>query len=186
MDDQETHRRTVRFQNVPGEAHYLTISCFQERSFLSRDRTRQYVIDALEKARERFHFHLWAYVIMPNHVHLLLFPLEEEYNMGKIETALKLSVLRRALHYLRTHNPDGLRLLETGQHDTPHRFWQQGNGYDVNVESREAAYEIGQYVHNNPVRAGLCEEPEDWFWSSAAEWKEAGSGPLRVDRESLD
>lgn len=186
MDNQEIHKRTVRFQNTPGEAHYLTISCFQKRPFLSRDRTRRYVIAALEKARVRFNFHLWAYVIMPNHVHLLLFPLEEEYDMGKIETAIKLSVSRRALHYLRTQNPAGLRLLETGQKDTPYRFWQQGNGYDVNINTREAAYEIGKYVHENPVRAGLCEKAEDWNWSSAQEWEAEGSGPLRIDRVSLE
>ena len=186
MDDDVTYRRTVRFQNTPGEAHFLTFSCYQRRHFLARDRTRRYVIEALESARERFQFHLWAYVIMPNHVHLLVFPLEEEYDMAKIETAVKLSVSRRAMNYLRKHNPDGLRLLETGQRYTPHRFWQQGNGYDQNVDSREAVFEIVKYIHDNPVRVGLCDKPEEWYCSSAGEWIEEGRGPLRLDRESLD
>ncbi len=186
MDDQDTHRRTVQFQNTPGDAHYLTFSCFQKRRFLSRDRTCQYVIDVLDRARSKFNFDLWAYVIMPNHVHLLLFSREEIYDMAKIETSIKLSVSRRALDYLRKHNPEGLRHLATGQRSTPYRFWQQGNGYDQNLNTLAAARSIGEYIHNNPVRAGLCVNPEDWAWSSAREWLKEGSGPLSLDRGSLE
>ena len=177
------YRRTFKFHNNPGEAHYLTFSCFKKRHFLSRDRTRQYVIDALERSRARYGFDLWAFVIMSNHVHLLIYPPGDNDDMGKIEVAIKLSVSRRAMNYLRRHNPEGLRVLETGQQDTPYRFWQQGNGYDENVASPEAIFEIIRYIHENPVRAGLCEEPADWQWSSAREWRKQGSGPLRLDRD---
>jgi putative transposase len=182
----DIHRRTHHAQNTLGEAHYLTFSCFQKRNFLSRDRTRLFFLDALARARRRHNFDLWAYVIMPNHVHLLLFPNREVYDMGQIESGVKTSVARRAMAYLRDHNPEGLRHLATGQRHTPYRFWMSGNGYDVNLSSMEAARGITEYIHNNPVRSCLCETPEDWNWSSAREWAKEGSGPLSIDRDSLD
>jgi putative transposase len=185
MVKRKVYRRTHRAQNTPGEAHYLTCSCYQKKAFLSRDRTRTYFLDALDRARTKHQFDLWAYVIMPTHTHILIYPRTDPYDMGAIETSIKLSVSRRALTYLRTHNPDGLRHLSTGHTHTPYRFWMSGNGYDQNVVSLDAAYGVGTYIHNNPVRAGLCETPEDWRWSSAREWRTPGSGPLRIDRDSF-
>lgn len=185
MVKRTVYRRTFKFRNVDGEAHFLTFSCFRKRAFLSRDRTRQYVIDALERARAKFGFDLWAYVIMPTHVHLLLFPKGETCDMGKVESAIKVSVSRKAINYLRRENPRGLKHLATGEVDTPYRFWMAANGYDQNVVSREAAVKISEYIHNNPVLAGLCLEPEDWIWSSAREWAEEGTSLLRIDRDSF-
>tara|TARA_R110001592_G_scaffold8968_1_gene48252 strand:- start:682 stop:1242 length:561 start_codon:yes stop_codon:yes gene_type:complete len=185
MENHDIPRRIVQLQNTPGEAHYLTFSCFQKRRFLIRDRTRQYVVGALDRARAKHKFDLWAYVIMPTHIHVLLFPREDVYDMGKIETTIKLSVTRRAMNYLRRYNPEGLRYLATGQRDTPYRFWQQGEGYDENLSTLEAAHAIAEYIHNNPVRAGLVANQEDWKWSSAREWLIEGSGPLSLDKNSF-
>ncbi|MBX3180905.1 MAG: transposase, partial [Candidatus Hydrogenedentes bacterium] len=179
------YRRTHHPWNNPGEAHYLTFSCFKKRAFLARDRTRQYFLDALASARTRHLFDLWAYVIMPTHAHLLLFPRREHYDMGAIETSIKLSVSRRAMAYLRKHNPDGLRHLATGHIHTPYRFWTSGNGYDQNLVALNEARNMATYIHNNPVCAGLCTEAEAWPWSSAREWIEEGSGPLSIDRDSF-
>jgi len=105
--------------------------------------------------------------------------------MGAVETSIKLSVSRRAMAYLREHNPKGLRHLATGHVHSPYRFWMSGNGYDQNLVSLDAARNIAAYIHNNPVRAGLCKDPEEWAWSSAREWVKEGSGPLSIDRESF-
>ncbi len=184
MVKRTVYRRTCHAINTPGEAHYLTFSCYKRRDFLARDRTRQYLIEAIEKARVTHAFDLWAYVIMSNHAHVFIFPRQEKYDMGAIETSIKVSVSRRALNYLREHNPGGLRHLATGQVHTPYRFWTSGIGYDKNVTALPATNAIVEYIHNNPVRAGICANPEDWPWSSAREWMEEGSGTLRIDRES--
>ena len=46
-------------------------------------------------------------------------------------------------------------------------------------------YALIDYIHNNPVRRGLCAKPEGWLWSSAADHLGLRAGPLRLDRESL-
>ncbi|HUU46006.1 MAG TPA: transposase [Acidobacteriota bacterium] len=64
-----------RFFNEPARAHFLTFSCFHRRQFLTNEFARMCLRDSLEFARERHGFALWAYVFMPEHVHLLLYPL---------------------------------------------------------------------------------------------------------------
>ena len=181
----KVHRKSRRAFNTEGEAHFVTFSCFQRRPFLSRDRTREYFIAGLERMRRLHHVNIWAYVIMPEHVHLLIYPVYADYDMEKMLATVKLSVSRRALGYLRKHNPAGLRQLSTGQVHTPYRFWLAGGGYDRNTVSFRALKHMIEYTHNNPVRRGLALDAVAWKWSSAQEWAVEGSGPLRLDRDTL-
>jgi len=66
-------KRRVRY-NEPGQPRELTFSCYRGHPFLGRDRTRQWLCEALDKARRQFGFQLWAYVIMPEHAHVLVYP----------------------------------------------------------------------------------------------------------------
>ena len=66
-----------------------------------------------------------------------------------------------------------------------HRFWQRGGGYDRNLFEPATVYTEIEYIHNNPVRRGLCAKPEDWYWSSAADYAGVRVGPLTLDRQSL-
>ena len=179
------YRKTRQALNIPGEAHGVTFSCYGRRQFLSKDRTRHYFLDALELMRRQHSVHIWAYVIMPEHVHLILSPATDRYDMDAVLRTVKLSVSRRALHYLRTKNPAGLQQLSTGQKHAPYRFWLAGGGYDRNVIRPETLRRMVDYTHNNPVRRGLVDDPVAWKWSSASEWQEQGSGPIRLDLESF-
>ena len=62
-----------------------------------------------------------------------------------------------------------------------YRFWQRGGGYDRNVFEPATVYSQIEYMHNNPVRRGLCEQAEDWLWSSAADYAGLRTGPVRLD-----
>jgi len=168
------HRKTRKADNTPGEAHELTFTCFKYRKFLCKDRTRQFFIDSLDRARHLHNFHLWAFAIMPEHVHAVIFPAEEKYDISAILTSVKLSVSKKALNYLRRNNPAGMRQLATGVPELPYAFWMEGGGYDRNVIKLETLAHMINYVHNNAVRRGLVEEPGEWFWSSAREWEVPG------------
>ena len=184
MELPPSRRKSRKSFNIPGEAHELTFSCFKRRKFLGKERTRAYFLEALELAREKHGIHLWAYVIMPEHAHVLIWPEREEYSVGGILKTIKQSVSRKAIGYLREENPAGLKLLATGHKESPYRFWMDGGGYDRNVHSFGTLRKMVDYIHNNPVRRGLVEHAEDWKWSSLAEWLEEGSGPIRIDRDS--
>ncbi len=182
-----SNHKTCRRYNDPGHGHALTFSCFHRQPFLSKDRSRQWFVDAVDRARMKHCFHVWAYVIMPEHVHLLLWPTLPDYDISEILNSIKQSVSKRALLFVQRDAPEFLARMEDRQpNGTVHyRFWQRGGGYDRNVVEPASVHQQIEYIHNNPVRRGLCLKPEDWLWSSAADYIGLRSGPLAIDRESL-
>lgn len=177
------HRKRVKSYNLPGHAHELTFSCFQRLPLLSRDRTRGWFVEALAAARQRLHLDLWAYVIMPEHVHVLVWPREPTYEVRLIRTALKVPVQRKALAFLRQNAPDFLQRLRDEQPngEVHYRFWQRGGGYDRNVIDPATARVMIEYIHNNPARRGLVNCPTDWPWSSARFYAGLEDVPLKMD-----
>jgi hypothetical protein len=73
--DPETGRSYVEkrrvLYNEPGQLRELTFSCYRHHAFLGYDRTREWFCAALDEARTEFAFQLWAYVVLPEHVHVL-------------------------------------------------------------------------------------------------------------------
>jgi putative transposase len=170
LDPDRKYRKRRRVFNDENHAHELTFSCYHKLPLLDRDRTRLWMIDALVAARQRWNFSIWAYVLMPDHAHLLLFPRSASYSIERISKSIKQSVARRAIEWLRRHAPDFLERLAgttTSDERQKHHFWQPGGGYDRNICSAETAWKSVNYLHLNPVRRGLVEQPEQWEWSSA-------------------
>jgi putative transposase len=182
-----TDRKKCKRYNDAAHAHALTFSCFRRQPFLSKDRSRHWLVEAIDRARMKHHFHVWAYVIMPEHAHLLFWPTELRYDTSEILNSIKQSVAKRALIYVRRTAPEFLRRMEDRQPngDVHYRFWQRGGGYDRNIVEPGTLHQEIEYFHNNPVRRGLVTRPEEWLWSSAADYLGVRAGPLLLDRESL-
>jgi putative transposase len=149
-------------------------------------------VSALEEAREEHGFHLWAWVIMPEHVHLLIWPppvrdeLSGSTTRGRLKgilASLKRPVGRKAIAFLRSSAPDYLaKLTVRNRNRTYHRFWQAGPGYDENISHAGILREVADYIPLNPVRRGLVERPNDWIWSSARDLAGLSHVFLKVDR----
>ena len=122
-------------------------------------------------------YSLWAYVIMPNHVHLVLQPEEawlkptgKEHNKkAKYEKGSLSSIL----HSLRSYTAkEANKILgRTG------KFWQ-GEAYDHWIRDNGELQRIIRYVENNPAQAGLVRNPEDWQFSSAYDRIQRDLGPF--------
>ena len=177
------HCKRVISYNQRGHAHELTFSCFRRLPLLSRDRSRRWFIDAMDKARRKCHLLLWAYVIMPEHVHVIVSPQAENYEVRLIRTALKVPVQRQALKCLRRRAPKFLDRLEDVQPngEVHYRFWQRGGGYDRNIVEPGTLGQMIEYIHQNPVRRGLAEKATAWVWSSARFCAGMVPVPTRVD-----
>jgi putative transposase len=176
-------QKTRRRIDEAGHARELTFTCYRNYQFLSRDRTRIWFLEELELARQRWSFDLWAYVIMPEHVHLLIYPRGPEFKVGKIAGQIKESVARRAIAYIETQAPHWLPCITVHEGKrTRRRFWQPGGGYDRNVIDPSTAHEMAEYIHANPVRRGLVASAEDWQWSSAR-WY-AGIRPVHIELDN--
>ncbi len=162
----------------------LTFSCYHSYAFLARERTREWFREALTKALSECGFQLWAYVIMPEHVHLLVNPGEAAERMPDFLQILKEPVARKAVRYLRTNAPAWLKRIRVREGQRiRHRFWQPGGGHDRNVTNSDTLRHMIEYIHNNPVRRGLVARAEDWEWSSAR-WF-AGLLPVKIEIDRM-
>jgi len=179
-----THRKRCIRLDFPGHAHELTFSCYKSLPLLSQEVYCKILGVAIEMARGKHRFDLWAYVFMPEHVHLLIHPRDEIYSISHILQTIKQSTARKAIYYLRRNDPSGLHLLATGQKYSPYHFWQDGGGYDRNIIATETLILAVNYIHANPVRKGLAKSPDDWMWSSAREWS-GGVGPVHIDLQNF-
>ncbi len=182
MTDQRPHKTRTAW-NEARHAHLLTYSCVHRWPLLNKDRTRAWVVEAMDTVRRELGVALLAYVIMPEHVHLLLHPQRDNYEMRRILAALKRPVAGAAKAYLQdTGNVAWLRKLSV---DYPSRqvfrFWQPGGGFDENIFHDRTLSTIIDYIHANPVRRGLVPGATNWAWSSARFWAGYDDVPLRMD-----
>jgi REP-associated tyrosine transposase len=182
----EPHRKRCKRYDVAGDAHFLTFSCYQRLPLLTKDRSCNWMIEAFQLGRQKDQFDLWAYVVMPEHVHIVLGP-HTGTKTSRILSTLKQSVSKRAMFWLSRNASDFLPNLEATNPDgsPTHRFWQRGGGYDRNLRSVRDIHEKIEYVHNNPVRRGLATSPEAWRWSSCRAWMTGADEPIPIDRKSL-
>lgn len=100
---------------------------------------------------ERYHLHAWC--IMPNHVHILIEPLTD---LALILQGWKSFTAR----WIMARNT-GLGLGIPGKNLWMREYW------DRYIRDAEHYQKVVEYIHRNPVRAGLCADPKDWPWSSA-------------------
>jgi putative transposase len=167
-----SHRR--RTYNEPGHAHELTFSCYRRFRFLTAERTCSWLAEAIEQARSALDFALGAYVFMPEHAHLLVWPRQPQYEMAAICKAIKEPVGSRAMAHLKAHAPHWLPRVTRRQGPCVERlFWQSGGGFDRNIWEPRTLRAVIDSIHMNPVRRGLVERVTDWHWSSAG-WFEGG------------
>lgn len=127
------------------QLHFITFSCYRRQPFLKADHAKAVFEHSLEQIRRSYRFHVKGYVVMPEHVHLLVTEPERSTLASAIQ-ALKQSVAQKL----------------AGHHG---RFWQT-RYYDFNVCSLEKRVEKLKYIHRNPVRRGLAATAADWPWSS--------------------
>ncbi|MEM6260237.1 MAG: transposase [Planctomycetota bacterium] len=167
--------------NTPGHAHELTFTCYRRIPFLSKDRSRQWLADAVNDACTKHHYRLWAYVFMPEHVHLVVWPEQTDYDIASFRRDIKSPVARHGITYLEQNAPELLTTITKQRGGRKERlFWQQGGGYDRNIDNTKTLISVIAYIHFNPVRRGLVVKPEDWEWSSARWYRDQLEGPCVV------
>ena len=187
MPDEAHHpRKTCKRFNIPHHAHFLTFSCYRRQPFLSGEHGPRWFLECLDRTRAAEEFRLWAYVIMPEHVHLLIAP-GETCDVSRMLWRLKAPLAVRVIAFLKSQRSDYLSRLEHREAGgrIKHRFWQPGGGYDRNLWTPSEIRDKIDYIHANPVRRGLVETPELWRWSSAKAWQQRASELARIDFDSV-
>jgi putative transposase len=140
-----------------GQLHFVTFSCWGRKPYLSTTDAKDIFEDSLRRMAVRYGCPVIGYVVMPEHVHLLL---GEPHGalVGEAVQALKLSVTRRS----------------------PQRPFWLARYYDFNIYSEEKRAEKLKYMHRNPATRGLVDQPEDWAWSSYQYYQTGIQGRVKI------
>jgi putative transposase len=165
-----------RFQES-GQSHFITFSCYHRRPMFAVPASRQIFELALESARLSFNLCGYDYTGMPEHIHLLL----SEPDGAPFKPAFGLSGGKSAPILA-----DAMKSLKQGVSrrligETNH-FWQK-RYYDFNVRDHPQFMEKLRYIHRNPVKRGLCQNPEDWEWSSFLHYATGFAGRVEIESE---
>jgi len=146
--------------------------------FLRSVRAKNTSVQILGEVRDRYGFSLVGYVVMPEHIHLLM----SEPKIGTPSTVIQVLKQRvsRRLRRKKRANAGQLNLSFEGAEDSQRRFWQR-RFYDFNVWSLKKRVEKLHYMHMNPLKRKLVDHPKDWPWSSFPFYSNPKHGLIRVD-----
>jgi putative transposase len=147
----------VRYQQT-GDLHFLTFSCHRRLPYLGSPETRDLFERSLETMRQRYDFFVTAYVVMPEHVHLLV----SEPKRAALSVAIQ--ALKLSVSVQQTKRP----------------FWQH-RYFDRNIFTEQAIVATRRYIHRNPVARDLVKEPDQWRWSSFQHWGTGEPGTVEIE-----
>jgi len=148
-----------------GNLHFITFTCYRRLPFLRTAGARNVFLIVLAEVRTRYQFAVAGYVVMPEHVHLLLSE-PKKRDLSIVIQVLKQRVSRRLRRRIRARTfARQLRLWHDTSSSSYRNFWQR-RFYDFNVWSRKKRTEKLNYMHMNPVKRGLVADPKLWPWSS--------------------
>ena len=148
------------------DLHFITFSCYHRLPLLSESKARDVFLAKLEETRQKYKFRVAGYVVMPEHVHLLL----SEPKDGNLSTVLQVVKQRSA------------RIIKRS--DEQRSFWQT-RFYDFNVYTKAKQVEKLNYMHENPVNRGLVDSPTSWRWSSACFYESGNQGLVQIFEERI-
>ena len=158
--------------------HFITCSCYQRLPFLGTARARDRFLSILEQTRQRYRFVVVGYVVMPEHIHLLI----TEPEVGTPSTVMQVVKQRTAFALLPRRKRRDSRQSSLFGDDLHRRGFWQARFYDFNVWTTKKRVEKLRYMHRNPVKRGLVEAPELWRWSSYRFYLLGETGPVRVNQ----
>jgi putative transposase len=145
-----------------GQLHFITFSCYHRLPFLEHPNPKDTLEQVIEKTRHSHKLAIYAYVLMPEHVHLLT---------SEPET-------RTLSSFLRVIKGESSKLLK----GTRENFWQ-ARYYDFNTFTTGKFVEKVRYIHRNPVTRGLVTHPEDYRWSSFNHYATGKPNPIEIESE---
>jgi putative transposase len=160
-----------------GHLHFITFSCYGRRPLLRAIRAKNLFLKELARVRREYAFALVGYVVMPEHVHLLV----SEAKKGTPSTVLQMLKQRVSRKMRQKKRAYGIAqaLLPFPEQRLP-QFWQ-ARFYDLNVYTERKKREKLDYLHGNPVTRKLVRRPQDWPWSSYLFYEKGEAGLITID-----
>ncbi len=166
--------------------YYLTSVAKDRLPAFQTAKIKQIVCNALDEARRSANLLIFAYVIMPDHLHLITDGAKEISEVLRYTNGI---TAKRVIDYLKEMKFESSLMKlrqETKSRNYKHSLFEHHpNAFSINNEG--TFMQKVNYIHQNPVRAGLIEKAEDYEFSSARIWRRnpLDNEPLRVDIDKI-
>lgn len=172
-------RKTFRRYHQAGDLHELTFSCYGQMPLLANDDWKGRLARHIDRANNEESISLVAFVFMPEHLHLLVYPTLADPRLDRYLARIKQPFSKEIKELATAQRSPLLEKLMVQERPGKRcfRFWQAGPGFDRNLYTCKAIEASIDYLHLNPVRRGFCQRAVDWKWSSARFY--LGESPLR-------
>ena len=157
-----------------GNLHFITSSCYRRVRLFASAHSREVFLEIFERVRRRYDFLVIGFVVMPEHIHLLI----SEPTWKTVAVVMQVLKKRVADRLLPKRKPSRQRELWASA--LRRHFWQP-RYYDFNVYSDRKVTEKLRYMHWNPVRRGLVAAPELWRWSSYRTFANPKEGIVKLN-----
>jgi len=158
------------------DLHSLTFSCYQRQPLFKNAARCDLFLQILERVRRRYRLVVLGYVVMPEHVHLLVSE-PQRATLSTAIQALKLGVVRSldggSAVPMSRKTGETWGTPSVGRSKRSNRFWQ--------ARTEKKRIEKLRYIHRNPVARGLVASPEQWPWSSFRWYSSGDPGPVRIN-----
>jgi putative transposase len=176
----------MNFISPNSPAYYLTSVAKDRLPVFRRDALKSVVCAALNEARRSGEFLILAYVIMPDHFHVVT---DGEKKASFVQRFINGITARRVIDYLKREGYNSsLEKLKHEEYRRGHRYSLWDHHPNARLLTSESMFmQRVHYTHQNPVRLGLVERAEDYHFSSARIWNKRPleDEPLLVDIDKI-
>ena len=148
------------------EVDFFTATILEWRHLLKHEKYKLIIIDSLRYLILKERIYLNGFVLMNNHIHLL-WQIRNGHNRAAVQRDFMKFTAQQIMFDLAKNHPTVLSHFAVNAKDRKHQIWER-NALSVSIWSEAVFYQKLVYIHQNPVRAGLCTMPEDYIYSSAA------------------
>ena len=144
---------------------FFTATIYEWNHLLKADENKNIIVNSLQYMTDRKMITLQALVIMSNHVHFIWQPCFG-FKTSNIQSSFTKYTSSRLLKNLKANSLDELEKYRVNKYDRMFQIWKR-EPLSIELFSPDVFYQKLNYIHENPLSAGLCKSAEDYFFSSA-------------------
>ena len=153
-------------------ADFITITCLEWKPLLEQDRFKEIIVASMSFLTKANRVSIYAFVIMPNHLHLI-WQIMGDHKREDVQRDFLKFTSQQILKVLRNERSPIQDELLVHAKDRKRQIWER-NSLSIPLWSDKVMWQKLEYIHYNPVKAGLCEYPEEYKYSSAAFYLQGG------------
>ena len=148
---------------------FFTATILEWKPLLQQDNFKDIVINSLKFLVKDNRVEIFGFVIMKNHIHLI-WRIKNEHQSIKVQQSFMKYTAQIIIKELRNNHPNVLEHFKVNAKDRTYQIWER-NSLSIELRSNETFFQKLNYIHENPVKANLVNNAEEYTYSSASLYK---------------